>query len=81
MYELTPLSRMEHPVRYFFIDFGISIRFAEGAPPHAIGIEGRCKDAPEMSFDVPYDAYKVDVFALGSLYSKEFLEVRSSGDC
>nr|VWP01474.1 N/A [Ganoderma boninense] len=75
VYELTPLSRLEHPVRYFFIDFGISVRFAEGARPDAIGIKGRCKEAPEMSFDVPYDAFKVDVFALGTLYLKEFIEV------
>ena len=75
VYELTPLSRLEHPVRYFFIDFGISIRFTEGLPPEAVGVRGRCKEAPEMSFHVPYDALKVDVFALGTLYLKEFLEV------
>ena len=77
VYKLTPLSRLEHPVRYFFIDFGISIRFGEGASPQTMGIEGRCKEAPEMSFTDPYDAFKVDVFALGTLYLKEFLEVRS----
>lgn len=76
VYELTPLSRLEHPVRYFFIDFGISIRFTDGTLPETVGIEGRCKEAPEMSFHVPYDAFKVDVFALGTLYLKEFLEVR-----
>ncbi|KAM5537890.1 hypothetical protein V8D89_008366 [Ganoderma adspersum] len=75
VYELTPLSRLEHPVRYFFIDFGISVRFADGARPEAVGVEGRCKEAPEMSFHVPYDAFKVDVFALGTLYLKEFIEV------
>ena len=29
-----------------------------------------------MSYDVPYDAFKVDVWALGNLFLKEFLEVR-----
>ncbi|KAM5537833.1 hypothetical protein V8D89_008475 [Ganoderma adspersum] len=75
VYQLSPLSRLEHPVRYFYIDFGISIRFTESAPPHALGIEGRYKEAPEMSFSIPYDAFKVDVFALGTLYFKEFLEM------
>ncbi|PIL33736.1 hypothetical protein GSI_04361 [Ganoderma sinense ZZ0214-1] len=75
VYEVAPLSRLEHPVRYFYVDFGISIRFAEGFPPQATGVIGRYKEAPEMSYDVPYDAYKVDVWALGNLFLKEFLEV------
>ena len=76
VYEVTPLSRLEHPVRYFYIDFGISIRFSDGAPPQATGVIGRYKEAPEMSYDLPYDAYKIDVWALGNLFRKEFLEVR-----
>ncbi|PIL33731.1 hypothetical protein GSI_04356 [Ganoderma sinense ZZ0214-1] len=75
VFEITPLSRLEHPVRYFYIDFGISMRFPEGAPPQATGVIGRYKEAPEMSYDVPYDAYKVDVWALGNLFLKEFLEM------
>ena len=64
-------------VRYFFIDFGISSRFAPGASSMVLGSQGREKDVPELSEVVPYDAYKVDIFALGSLFYKEFLEVRT----
>ena len=69
IFELTPLSRIDHPVRYYFIDFGISTRFEAGASSLVVGAKGREKDVPELSNTVPYDAYKVDIFALGSLFS------------
>ncbi|KAI1790366.1 kinase-like domain-containing protein [Ganoderma leucocontextum] len=75
VYEVSPLSRLDHSVRYLYIDFGISSHFPEGTPPQATGVIGRYKEAPEMSYDVPYDAYKVDVWALGNLFLKEFFEV------
>ncbi len=78
VFELTPLSRTEHPVRYYFIDFGLSSLFRQGEPPIVLGRAGRDKEVPELSSEVPYNAYKVDVFALGNLYYKEFLLVCSS---
>lgn len=74
VYELGPLSRTEHPVRYYFIDFGISSRFSEGASSHVVGRQARDKDVPELSSNVPYDAFKVDIFTLGNLYDKEFVQ-------
>ena len=72
LHEVTPLSRTDHPVRYFFIDFDLSVRFAEGDSHYVIGDVGRDDKVPELSNDVPYDAFKVDIFALGNLYYKEF---------
>ena len=72
-----PLARTNSQVRYFFIDFGLSELFEEGAPTLVIGCTGRDKQIPELSNEVPYDAYRADVFALGNLYYKEFLSVRS----
>nr|VWP01567.1 Efflux pump FUB11 (Fusaric acid biosynthesis protein 11) [Ganoderma boninense] len=68
-----PLARTNSQVRYFFIDFGLSELFEEGAPTLVIGCTGRDKQIPELSNEVPYDAYRADVFALGNLYYKEFL--------
>nr|VWP01471.1 N/A [Ganoderma boninense] len=73
IYDATPLSRLDHSVRYFYIDFGISVRSPDDAPPRVTGVIGRYKEAPEMSYDVPYDAFKTDVWALGNLFLKEFL--------
>lgn len=74
MYELSPLPRIDHPVRYHVIDFGISTRFPVGSSTYVTGLKGRDKDVPELSADVPYDAMKVDIFTLGNLYHKEFVQ-------
>ncbi|KAL1945390.1 hypothetical protein VTO73DRAFT_2241 [Trametes versicolor] len=72
LYRVSPLPREGNPVRYFYIDFGLSLRFPVGTVPSAIGIIGRDREIPELSDSVPYDPFKVDVFALGNLYAKEF---------
>ncbi|KAF9807924.1 hypothetical protein IEO21_08019 [Rhodonia placenta] len=66
--------RIDHPVRYHLIDFGISTRFPVGSSTYVTGLKGRDKDVPELSADVPYDAMKVDIFTLGNLYHKEFVQ-------
>ncbi|OSX61727.1 hypothetical protein POSPLADRAFT_1144317 [Postia placenta MAD-698-R-SB12] len=72
--ELAPLARIDHPVRYYFIDFGLSTHFAPGVSPSVVGAAGRDKEVPELSLDVPYDAFKVDIFAMGNLYDKELVQ-------
>lgn len=72
--ELAPLARIDHPVRYYFIDFGLSTHFAPGVSPSVVGAAGRDKEVPELSLDVPYDAFKVDIFAMGNLYVKELVQ-------
>ncbi|KAL6300716.1 hypothetical protein BKA93DRAFT_508267 [Sparassis latifolia] len=80
IYLLSPLSRIDHPVRYYFIDFGISSLFAEDESPYVVGRKGRDKELPELSADVPYNAYKVDIFILGNLYKKDFMQKYHSLD-
>ncbi|RDX48603.1 hypothetical protein OH76DRAFT_1404513 [Lentinus brumalis] len=69
--ELKPLSRADHPVRYYYIDFGLSERFAPGAPSLVVGDVGRDAEVPELSSTIPYDGYKADIHALGNLFHKE----------
>ena len=71
MYTISPLSRTDRPVRYYYIDFGLSERFAPGAPSLVIGDVGRDDEVPELSSTVPYDGYKADIHALGNLFHKE----------
>ena len=75
VYPISPLSRTDRPVRYYYIDFGLSTQFPEGASPLVVGDVGRDNEVPELSEDVPYDPFKVDVYALGNLFYKEFYQV------
>ncbi|KAK7691445.1 hypothetical protein QCA50_004844 [Cerrena zonata] len=68
------LNRQDHPVRYYFIDFGISSHFKEGDSLLVLGTKGRDKDPPELSEYRPYNPFPLDVFILGNVYLKEFVE-------
>ncbi|KAH9935123.1 kinase-like protein [Epithele typhae] len=75
IYKAKPLSRTTYPVTYYYIDFGLSRRFAEGESTMVLGDVGQDADVPELSETVPYDAFKVDIFSLGNLYFAEFLQL------
>ncbi|KAG8988001.1 hypothetical protein FRB94_001179 [Tulasnella sp. JGI-2019a] len=60
-------------VRYFLIDFGISTLGED----QTVGLRGQ-EAAPELSEDVPYNPYKLDVYILGMAYQK-FLVERNLG--
>ncbi|KAI0669460.1 kinase-like domain-containing protein [Trametes maxima] len=74
IHDAIPLARVDHPVQYYYVDFGLSTHFAEGASSMVIGRVGRDMEIPELSNTVPYDAYKADVYALGNMFDKEFLQ-------
>lgn len=72
------LPRMDVGVKYYFIDFGISSYFPEGTEPQLVlDPTGRNQDVPEFSDEVPYDPFKVDIFTLGNVLRREFVDVRS----
>ncbi|KAG8902442.1 hypothetical protein FRC00_007978 [Tulasnella sp. 408] len=56
-------------VRYYFIDFGISTQNQD----RTIGSLGQ-EPSPELSDDVPYDPYKLDVYILGMTYRHFLME-------
>ncbi|OSD01161.1 hypothetical protein PYCCODRAFT_1413086 [Trametes coccinea BRFM310] len=72
VYDAIPLSRADHPVKYYYVDFGISVHFPENSSTMVVGDVGRDDEVPELSNTVPYDAFKVDIYALGNLFDKEF---------
>lgn len=78
LYDATHLPRLDFPVRYYFIDFGISTVFDEGESPYVLGTKGRDKEPPELSDHIPYNAFMLDVYILGHLYQMEFLDVSLS---
>lgn len=60
---ITPtLSRSEAPVRYYFIDFGISTRFAPQSSRLVVGTPGLDQEPPELSDNDPYDPFQLNVF-------------------
>ena len=70
------LSRNQVPVTYYFVDFGISSWFQPDEQTRLVlGTHGLDKDVPELSNEVPYDPFKVDIFVLGNMFRENFTAV------
>ena len=70
------LRRASTPVTYYFIDFGISSVFAPNDTDRMVaGRDGLDDQVPELSDTTPYDPFKVDVFVVGNLFRRAFVEV------
>jgi hypothetical protein len=70
------ISRLDAGVKYYFIDYGISSYFPPGSRRELVlGIAGRDQDVPELSDDVPYDPFKVDIFTIGNVIRGEVQDV------
>ena len=73
-------SRDDVPVTYYFVDFGISSQFQPGNTDRlVVGTSGLDQDVPELSDEVPYDPFKLDVFILGNMISLTFVMVSFHG--
>jgi hypothetical protein len=70
---IVPLARIDHPVRYFIIDYDCSLQFRPGETPLVRDFSGHKSDPPEFKLS-QYDAYKVDVFTLGNVLDNKFLK-------
>lgn len=71
-----PRYTVPKPVKYYFIDFGISVHFSPGQQPKLVtGMKGLDRDPPELSDTVPYDPFKLDVFILGNLFKTTIYQV------
>lgn len=70
-------------VKYYFVDFGISVHIPEDAHSKLVtGRQGRDQEPPELSSPKntdqhPYDPFKLDVFIIGNMFKHELCEVRS----
>ena len=73
----APVLPRTSAVRYYLIDFGISTRFTDtdNSSRMVVGTLGLDREPPELSDDVPYDPFKLDVFLIGNMMRREFLEV------
>ncbi|KAH9920130.1 kinase-like domain-containing protein [Fomitopsis serialis] len=70
-------SRTERPVKYFYIDFGLSRKYNPAdAPPREFPIMGGDKSVPEFQgegYDVASDPFRTDIYYLGNLMRTTFL--------
>ncbi|THH16777.1 hypothetical protein EUX98_g9249 [Antrodiella citrinella] len=66
---------LERPVKYYFIDWGLSSYFREGESPYVLGTKCADHNAPELSNVHPYNAFMLDVFILGHMYEDDLLKV------
>ena len=74
------LPRSVAGVKYYFVDFGISCYLPDATSPRLVtGSYGRDQDPPELSDEVPYDPFKLDIFIIGNMLSREFCQVGVSG--
>ena len=71
------ISRSLTDVKYYFIDFGISVYIPENLRPKLVtGAYGRDREPPELSEQVPYDPFKLDIFIIGNMFNRDFYIVR-----
>ncbi|KAI0356687.1 hypothetical protein OH77DRAFT_1589107 [Trametes cingulata] len=73
------LPRSSARVTYYFVDFGISTRFAsKDAVELVLGDDGLEDTVPELSKEVPYHPFMADIYILGALFRRTFLEKYSN---
>jgi hypothetical protein len=70
-------ERTLHPPKYYFVDFGLSRQYDPfSGPPREDPIWGGDKTVPEFQrSDDPCDPFPTDVYYLGNMIRRDFLEV------
>ena len=62
------IARSPAGVRYFFVDFGISVQYGSHSErAFVVGRVGLNRSAPEASKTVPYDPFPLDVRLFGDM--------------
>ncbi|KAH9031616.1 hypothetical protein EDB85DRAFT_2133406 [Lactarius pseudohatsudake] len=68
------IPRLDVGVKYYFVDYRFSSYFPEGTEPQLVlGLAGRDRDVPELSDEVPYDPFKVDILMIGNVLRRELV--------
>ena len=68
-------QRSEVEIKYYFIDFGLSTKFAPERHERLVtGGLGRTI-APEQKSGLPYDPFKLDMYYLGYVYQTKIVDV------
>lgn len=75
--EAKPRTRTARPVKYYFIDFGLSKRYGDkdSRPMEPSTCFGAVGKVPEFGTGALCDPFAVDVFSLGNFMREVFVEV------
>ncbi|QRV89239.1 kinase domain protein [Ceratobasidium sp. AG-Ba] len=66
-------TRSQHPVRYYYIDFGYGKWFKDPTMPRtSVGMQAK-ERAPEQADGVVYDPFKVDIYQLGAIIRRDLI--------
>ena len=73
-------TRTQCPVRYYFIDFGLSAQFQDQGEARVNPVRGGDRTAPEHRQELlrsrtPHNPFWTDVYYIGNLVREEFLRV------
>ena len=70
------LPRSSVLVTYYFVDFGISTQFdPEDTNRFVTAADGLDREPPELSDDIPYNPFKLDIFIIANTISLTFVMV------
>ncbi|KAL1741217.1 hypothetical protein HDZ31DRAFT_84963 [Schizophyllum fasciatum] len=68
------------PMKYFLIDFGLS-SMLHAKDSLVKGVFGQDRTVPELSWEVPYNPFKVDIYQFGRVILQEFVEAYDHLEC
>ncbi|KAI0028574.1 hypothetical protein K488DRAFT_58252 [Vararia minispora EC-137] len=74
------LSRTKAGVQYYYVDFGISSYLPKNAPSRLVTGDAGRERAPELSISTPYDPFKVDVYTIGHVFKRQFVDLFTNVD-
>lgn len=74
---ISTRTRTSCPIKYFYIDFGLSWRLPAEDPSPRVGVDiGGDKSVPEYKDPQGlHDPYKIDVYCLGNIIREYFMDV------
>ncbi|TFY60133.1 hypothetical protein EVG20_g7529, partial [Dentipellis fragilis] len=73
---VTHTTRTNRPVKYFYIDYGMSRKYKPGDVALELPMQGNDKTAPEHqpeNYDTPCDPFPTDIYYLGNLIRQDFV--------
>ncbi|KAJ7179379.1 hypothetical protein C8R46DRAFT_886815 [Mycena filopes] len=72
-----PKSKKRQPAqrKYYFIDFGLACSFPSFEERGLVkGVCGQHRNIPELSEDVPYDPFALDIRQIGEMLKRDYIE-------
>ncbi|KAJ7117342.1 hypothetical protein C8R43DRAFT_104212 [Mycena crocata] len=64
------------PIKYYFIDFGLACSYSSFEERGLVrGICGQHRNIPELSEEIPYDPFALDIRQIGEMLKRDYVEI------